>query len=116
MSNENICGNEENIIKQLIQKYNNKIIVVTMGENGLLIYSKENAEIRHFPSVKTREVVNTIGAGDALFSCFIHYYNKTKDIYFSIKMAAIFASYKIGENGGSKGFLSEAELEEIDIK
>lgn len=116
LSNENICGNEENFIKQLIQKYNNKIIVLTMGENGLLIYSKENAEIRHFPSVKTREVVNTIGAGDALFSCFINYYNKTKDVYYSIKMATIFASYKIGENGGSKGFLSEKELEEINIK
>jgi ribokinase len=87
-----------------------------MGENGLLIYSKENAEIRHFPSVKTREVVNTIGAGDALFSCFINYYNKTKDVYYSIKMATIFASYKIGENGGAKGFLSEKELEEINIK
>jgi hypothetical protein len=31
-------------------------------------------------------------------------------------MATIFASYKIGENGGSKGFLSEKELEEINIK
>jgi ribokinase len=116
LSNENICGNEENFIKQLIEKYNNKIIVVTMGENGLLIYSKEKAEIRHFPSVKTREIVNTIGAGDALFSCFIHYYNKTKDEYYSIKMATLFASYKIGESGGSKGFLSEKELEEVNIE
>jgi ribokinase len=116
LSNENICGNEENFLKQLIEKYNNKIIVVTMGENGLLIYSNDKAEIRHFPSVKTKKIVNTIGAGDALFSCFIHYYNKTKDVYYSIKMATIFASYKIGENGGSKGFLSEKELEEINIQ
>jgi ribokinase len=114
LSNENISGNEETFIKQLVQKYNNKIIVVTMGENGLLIYTKEKAETRHFPSVRTREIVNSIGAGDALFSCFIHYYNKTKDVYYSIKMATVFASYKIGENGGSKGFLSEKELQEIN--
>jgi ribokinase len=114
LSNENIRNNEENIIRQLIEKYCHKIIVVTMGENGLLIYTKERSEIKHFPAVKTREVVNTIGAGDALFSCFIHYYNKTKDPYHSIKMAAIFASYKIGENGGAKGFLPENELEKLN--
>ena len=114
LSNENIQGNEYNMIEQLNEKYDHKIIAVTMGENGLLMYSKEKAEIKHFPAIKTREVINTIGAGDALFSCFIHYYNKTKDPYYSIKMATIFASYKIGENGGAKGFLSENELMELN--
>jgi len=116
LGNENIRGNEENMIKQLIQNYCHEIIVVTMGENGLLIYTKEKAEIKHFPAIKTREVVNTIGAGDALFSCFIHYYNKTREPYNSIKMATIFASYKIGESGGAKGFLPENELEELKMK
>ena len=116
LSNENIRGNEENMIKQLIQEYNHEIIAVTMGETGLLIYTKEKAEIKHFPAIKTREPVNTIGAGDALFSCFIHYYNKTKDPYYAIRLATVFASYKIGENGGAKGFLSEKELEELNMK
>jgi len=115
LSNENICGYENNIVKELIQKYTHEIIVITMGEHGLLLYTKEKSEIKHFPAIKTRDVVNTIGAGDALFSCFIHYYNKTKDPYYSIKMATIFASYKIGESGGAKGFLSEHELEELNI-
>jgi ribokinase len=115
-SNENIRGNEENIIKQLNQEYNHEIIVVTMGGHGLLIYTKEKTEIKHFPAIKTREVVNTIGAGDALFSCFIHYYNKTREPYYSIRMATIFASYKIGENGGAKGFLSENELDILKTK
>jgi ribokinase len=115
LSNEHICGNEYDMMKQIIQKYNHEIIVITMGENGLLIYTKEKSEIKQFPAIKTREVVNTIGAGDSLFSCFIHYYNKTKDPYYSIRMATIFASYKIGENGGAKGFLTENELEELDI-
>jgi ribokinase len=115
LSNENICGNEYNIISKIIKEYDHEIVVITMGENGLLFYSKEKAEIKHFPAIKTREVVNTIGAGDALFSCFVHYYNKTKEPYYSIKMATIFASYKIGEDGGAKGFLSENELEEMNI-
>jgi ribokinase len=116
LSNENIIGNENEMILQLSQKYNHRIIVITMGENGLLIYTREKAEIKHFPAAKTREVVNTTGAGDALFSCFIHYFIKTKEPYYSIRMAAIFASYKIGENGGAKGFLPEKELEELSIK
>jgi ribokinase len=110
LSNENFIGNENGMIVRLSKEYNNEIIVVTMGENGLLIYVKEKREIKHFHAEKTREVVNTIGAGDALFSCFIHYYHKTKDPYYSIQLAALFASYKIGENGGAKGFLSEDEL------
>ena len=116
LSNENIRGNEDNMLKQLTQNYNHDIIVVTMGEQGLLIYTKEKSEIKYFPAIKTREVINTIGAGDALFSCFIHYYNKTGEPYYSIKMATIFASYKIGENGGARGFLSEKELEELKMK
>ena len=33
-----------------------------------------------------------------------------------LKMAMVFASYKIGENGGANGFLSENELEKWSIK
>jgi len=113
LSNENIPGKEKNFICQLIKKFNHEIIVISMGANGLLIYTKEKEEIKHFPAIKTREVVNTTGAGDSLFSCFIHFYIKTKDPYYSIELAAIFASYKIGENGGANGFLTEKQLEEL---
>jgi ribokinase len=113
LSNEGIIGNENDMMARLIQKYNHKIIVISMGANGLLMYVKEKDETKRFPAVRTREVVNTIGAGDALFSCFIHFYCKTKDSYYSIQLATIFASYKIGENGGANGFLTEDELEQI---
>jgi len=116
LSNVNIAGMENEIIRQLVENHNHEIIVIGMGENGLVIYAKEKMEIKHFPSIKTREVINSTGAGDALFSCFMHYYSKTKDAYYSIKMAIIFASYKIGENGGANGFLSENELEEWSKK
>ncbi|GBU27597.1 ribokinase [Treponema sp. R8-4-B8] len=116
LSNENIIGNENDMIAQLSQKYNHEIIAVTMGENGLLMFVKEKREIKHFHAVKTREVVNTIGAGDALFSCFIHFYHNTKDPYYSMQLAALFASYKIGDNGGAKGFLTEEELLKLNKK
>ena len=115
LSNEKIAGNETDMIMRLSQMYNHKIIVVTMGKNGLLIYAKETRETKHFLAVKTREVVNTVGAGDALFSCFVHYYTHTEDPYRSIKLAMTFASYKIGENGGAKGFLTDGELVKLSM-
>ncbi|MDR0312903.1 MAG: carbohydrate kinase family protein [Treponema sp.] len=115
LSNEKILGEEQDFIKQLKRKYKNIIIVIGMGENGLLIYSRENNEIKRYSAVRTRKIVNTIGAGDALFSSFIYLYNKTKDIYYSIEKAQIFASYKIGEKGAAEGFLTEDELLKIRV-
>jgi len=110
LSNENILGREEEFLKKLLKTYNNKIIVIGLGENGVLMYIREDNKIKQYPAVKTRDIVNTIGAGDALFSSFIYFYNKTKDPYYAIEKAIIFASYKIGENGAAHGFLSEEEL------
>jgi len=79
------------------------------------MYVREENGIKQYPAVKTRDIVNTIGAGDALFSSFIYFYNKTKDPYYAVEKAIIFASYKIGENGAAQGFLSEEELLKIKV-
>jgi ribokinase len=57
-----------------------------------------------------RPIVNTIGAGDALFSAFLHFYIQGEEPLDSLKYATYFASYKIGANGGAEGFLTEEEL------
>jgi ribokinase len=115
LSNENILGREKEFLKKLIETYNNEIIVIGLGENGVLMYIRKENEIKHYPAVKTRDIVNTIGAGDALFSSFVYFYNKTRDPYYAIEKAIIFASYKIGENGAALGFLSEEELLKIEV-
>ena len=61
----------------------------------------------------TRPVVNTIGAGDALFSAFLHGYARSRDPYHALKMAIVFASYKIGAASAAEGFLDEAGLDEL---
>ncbi len=110
LSNEAIVGKEEEFSKAIMEKYNNKIIVVGMGNKGALLRTSVDEKPVIFPTVYTRPVVNTVGAGDSLFASFIHFYAKSKDPYKSLKYATYFASYKIGENGGAKGFLSEDEL------
>lgn len=113
MSHEFLPVPPEEWVQMLADAYDNKIIIVSMGSEGVLMYVKKDQFVGRFKAVHVREIVNTIGAGDALFSSFIHYYNKTKDPYTAIRKATIFASYKIGERGAAEGFLTETALEEL---
>lgn len=112
-SGDAIAGSAFDFVKALEVEYKNEIIMVGLGEKGALLYSKKDEFIGQFPSVRTRKIVNTAGAGDALFSAFLHSYFKTKDPYYSIKNALLFASYKIGTENASKGFLTEEQLEKF---
>ena len=116
LSNENILGQERQFVEKLVSRYNNQIIVVGMGKKGSLLYVRKDDRFVECPAVDTRKIVSTIGAGDALFSAFVHFYGKTEDPYKAIEMATIFASYKIGEKGAASGFLTEQELVEIAEK
>ena len=49
---------------------------------------------------------------NALYSCFLHYYQETGDSVYSIKNAMLFASYKIGYMGTSNGFMTVEQLEQ----
>ena len=113
LSNENINEPVEDFVQHIIKEYDNDIIVVGLGSIGALLYVKKDNYMKRFPAVETREVINTIGAGDSLFSSFIHYYSKDGDPYESIKKAIVFASYKIGVASAADGFLTEEELEKI---
>jgi ribokinase len=113
LSNENIKEPVDDFVKSIIKEYDNDIIVVGLGSKGALLYVKKDNSMSYFKAVKTREVVNTIGAGDSLFSSFIHYYSKNRDPYEAIKKAIVFASYKIGVASAADGFVTEEELEKI---
>ncbi len=51
-----------------------------------------------------------MGAGDALFGAFIHFYLKDGNAYNALHFAQIFAAHKITVNGASNGFKSEDEI------
>ena len=112
LSDDNLAEDPYDFVKYIAEKYHPEIIILGQGADGLLIYSEKEGTYAHFNSVKTNEIVNTVGAGNALFSCFLHYYNKTGDHNFSIKNALLFASYKIGFMGTSNGFMTEKEIED----
>lgn len=111
LSDENLPCPAEDFIRQLADRYHNRIIVIGMGAQGAMLY--DNDDVRLIPAYSGGKVVNTVGAGDALFSSFLHFYAKSMDAESALRRAVIFAGLKIGHNGASKGFSTEQEVEEL---
>ena len=65
------------------------------------------------PAAHVGDVVNTVGAGDALFASFLHFYAKGLHPVDCLNRAQIFAAAKIRTSGASNGFVTEAEVEEM---
>ncbi|HEX8600574.1 MAG TPA: carbohydrate kinase family protein [Chloroflexia bacterium] len=104
------CAPEE-WARRVIDKYGSEIVAIGLGAEGALLSVKSLGLLERVPAVHTRAVVSTVGAGDALFAAFVHFYAKTADAYEALRKAMYFASYKIGSAGGAQGFLTESELE-----
>lgn len=113
LSDEEISGNHEDFLISIWEKYKNKAIVLGQGKAGAMILDGKTRCVTSIKSVNTRKVVNTVGAGDALFSSFIHFYLKKIEPVECLKKAVTFASWKIGESGGAKGFIPENDLENL---
>lgn len=112
-SDERLPVPPEKWIGQVWERYRASIVVVGLGAEGALLGVREEGRIVRQPALFTRPVVNTIGAGDALFSAFIHAYSQGGDPYQALYRASLFASYKIGETGAAEGFLTGAQLDDL---
>lgn len=110
VGDDNIVDSSYDFVKRLANTYGSKVVILGQGAKGVIIYSRKDDLIAHYNTVKTNEIVNTVGAGNSLFSCFLHFYISTGDAVYAIKNALLFASYNIGFMGTSNGFLTEERL------
>ena len=113
MSDELLPCSPEEFARRLQNRYGTAVIVIGLGNKGALLAVREDNFIERIAAVSTRPIVNTIGAGDALFSSFVHIYQQTGDPYRAIDKAVLFASYKIGTSGAAEGFMTAAQLENL---
>lgn len=113
LSDEGIGEDYYGFIMELERLYGNEIIVLGRGSKGAAMYVKAEDRFYELGAVHAGPVVNTVGAGDALFSAFNHYYAKGFAPLEALKRAQIFASVKIGTSGASKGFCEEQDLEAL---
>lgn len=116
LSNEFFIDSEKEFVLKLKEVSSAGIIVVGMGSKGALLYLRSSDSFHTFPAVYTRPVVNTVGAGDSLFASFLHFYAKSGDPCHALKLATVFASYKIGDTSACRGFLSEDEVLNLSMK
>jgi ribokinase len=113
MSHERLPCPPEEWAARVQARYGNAIVIVGLGQEGALLAVRRDGFIGRFRAIVTRPVVNTIGAGDALFSAFIHFYHASGAPYESLRRAITFASYKIGAAGAAQGFLDASALEAL---
>ena len=113
LSDENIKTDYKKFLLSIEEKFGNDIIVLGMGKKGALMYVKEENSFYELPALDVSEVVNTVGAGDALFGSFIHFYAKGLKPIDCLKRAEAFAAYKIGFDGASVGFADEMTVEKL---
>lgn len=97
----------------LFHQYPADIIVIGLGSCDAYLSVREPSLHMHIPVVVTCPIVQTGGAGDALFAAFLHGYLLTKDPLRSLRAATLFASYKIGAAGSGEGFLTCTQLKEL---
>lgn len=111
LSDEGLHGRPpEELIGALQSRYHNDIIVMGRGSQGALMFVAADRQFYQAPACNPRPVVSTIGAGDALFSAFLHGYLHHGNPYQALDQACLFAGWKIGVAGAADGFLRAGEL------
>ena len=111
LSDEGLPCRPEDFLRQLHDRYHNRVIVLGMGSKGALLLDAAENRLTTVPAYDKAKVVNTVGAGDSLFSAFLHYYVKGLSPEDSLRRAVIFAGIKIGFNGAGLGFSDETTID-----
>ncbi len=110
-SHEQAHTNPETTIAHLRARYPARVLVAGLGADGALLAHDGHAPTR-LPAVTLRPIANTVGAGDALFSSFLHGWLHQHPPAKALRHAMVFAAWKIGETAASEGFLTAVELAE----
>lgn len=116
MSDENLPTTPIEWVRRVQARYGAEIVVIGLGSRGAVLAVRSDNFIERIPAVYTRQVVNSIGAGDALFSSFLHFYHNDHNPYDALEKAIVFASYKIGVSGAAEGFLEEDDLMKLYLE
>lgn len=110
ISAENIEGSVKSFLKKITKLYNNKIIVLCLGVKGTLLYVREDSNVKNYKMNYSKKIHNTLGVNETLFAAFLYFYSKELNPYEAMENALLYASYKIGSNRATDGFLSKEEF------
>ena len=111
LSDEAVGDGYREFMLQLADTYPCRILVMGRGAKGAAIYLRQTGLLTDLPAEYAGQVVNTVGAGDALFASFLHFYGKGYDPVAALRRAQVFAAYKITVSGAAQGFVNEQTVE-----
>ncbi len=111
LSDEGVGEDYRAFLWQLAHTYGCEILVMGRGSRGAALYQRKTDSILELPPAFAGEVVNTVGAGDALFSAFLHFYGKGWCAVDALNCAQMFAACKITVSGAANGFVTEEEVQ-----
>ncbi|MFC4529307.1 carbohydrate kinase family protein [Sphaerisporangium dianthi] len=113
-SHENLPCRPEPWMGRLFERYPRcRLACVGMGAAGALLGTRDGRLLRA-EAMAPRGVVNTSGAGDALFAAFLHIWLRTGDAARALRGAVLYAGWKVGHRLPVAASLSEAELVELE--
>lgn len=115
LSDEGIGWDKQGFLRELGARYRNQVIVLGMGSSGALLYRPQENVMIEQPAVQVDNVKNTVGAGDALFSAYLHYHLKGLEPAEALKRAQMFAAVKIRSAGAAEGFVTADEIEKLIV-
>ena len=113
LSDEDLPVSPDEFLVELKNEYAAKIIAIGLGSDGVIFYERDTDTVHTLPAVSIGGVVNTVGAGDALFTAFNHYYFGGYGAVEAMKRAEVFAALKIRHDGGAVGFPTESQVQEV---
>ena len=114
MSDEGAAPTADVFGVRVLDTYPAQELVIGCGAQGALLLERAR-EPRKIPAARPRPIVSTIGAGDALFSAYLHGRLSRRSPAESLRLATFFAGYKIGESSAAKGFLTAQGLESMAV-
>ena len=85
MSDERLPCSAEEWARRIPHCFGPEIVIIGLGSKGALLAIRSQGIMERLPAITVRPVVNTIGAGDALFSAFLHCYINGEQPYHACK-------------------------------
>lgn len=114
LSDEGLDGRPAHeFLREIADRYHNTLIVLGCGANGALLYQRADRSFFHVPAQAPRGVRNTIGAGDALFSAFVHEWQQHHNAQLALQRATLFAGWKVGSIGAAEGLPDVNEWQQL---
>lgn len=96
----------EKICRALAEKYNIKIILMTLDKDGAMVYNLEDDRVILSRRPEGR-AVSTVGAGDSFCACFLAHYLKGANIAVCLDKAVTLSNYVVTKLGAVPDYSDE---------